>query len=228
MKVAKGWVVILLALAFGWMLSWIVSATFGFHGWYITLGSIIFVLVILELINRRNRNKEIHEMAKHDWDSYAKDMVEKMGRGNGKGEDDRFGNASLEDDQAINPRDASACWTMKGLDLKRSGRHQEAIACFDRALKINPRDALAWSHKGLVLAFLGRHQEAIPCYNRALKINPGYAENWSHKGASLARLGRNQEAIACFKKFVEFAPPQYASFVTQTEEYIRQLEKKVQ
>lgn len=131
MKAVKGWVVVLLVLASGRMLSWIVSARFGPHGWYVFLGSTIFALAIVKLINRRSREKEIQEMAKHDWDTYAKDLIKKMGRGNEGREDDPFNKTSLERDRPMNPRDALA-WGNKGFCLENPGRHQEAIACLKK------------------------------------------------------------------------------------------------
>ena len=141
MKVVKGWVIILLALALGWMLSWIVSARFGSHVSYIMIGSIIFIYIVVKLINRYNKRKQIQEMAK-----------------------------SL----------------MKA--------PQEKLADYDRTLEIHPQDALTW-------------------------LNKGHA---------LEELGRNQEAIISLSKFVEFASPRHVWLVSQVEEDICQLKKKVQ
>ncbi len=126
MKIVKGWVVVLLALASGGMLSWTVSARFGPHAWYVFLCSTIFALAIVKLINRRSREKEIQEMAKHDWDTYAKDLIKKMGRGNEGREDGPFNKTSLERARLINLRDALA-WGNRGFYLESPGRHQEAI-----------------------------------------------------------------------------------------------------
>ena len=63
----------------------------------------------------------------------------------------------------------------KGVTLDALGRTDEALACYDQALKINPRYAEAWSNKGNALGALGRTEEVIACYNEALKINPRHA-----------------------------------------------------
>ena len=39
-------------------------------------------------------------------------------------------------------------WSIKGFSLSTLGRNDEAIACYDRALEIDPRDARAWNNKG--------------------------------------------------------------------------------
>ena len=85
------------------------------------------------------------------------------------------------------------------------GKEQEAIVCYDKALEINPSDAMAWNNKGIVLSNLGKEQEAIACYDKALNFSPIY-ETWNYKGIALARLGKYQEAIACYDKALEINP----------------------
>ncbi len=99
-----------------------------------------------------------------------------------------------------------AFWSNKGASLGPLGRHQEAIACYDKALEIDPRHANAWANKGNCLHSIGRYQEAIACLNEALEINPRFAGAWSNKGNSLNSLGRHQEAIACCDKALEIDP----------------------
>ncbi|MEW6619494.1 MAG: serine/threonine-protein kinase [bacterium] len=94
----------------------------------------------------------------------------------------------------------------KGAALLNLGRLQEAVSCFDKALKINPRDAEVWYNKGFALGNLGRHQEAISCYDEALAINPRYAEAWGNKGNVLRRLGKHQEAISYFDEILKINP----------------------
>ena len=91
----------------------------------------------------------------------------------------------------------------KGFSLDWLGKSQDAIACFDRAIKINPRFADAWYNKGAVLGRFGKHREAIACYDKALEINPRDAVAWCNKGNSLNRLGKPQEAIACCDRVLE-------------------------
>ena len=97
-------------------------------------------------------------------------------------------------------------WVNKGFSLATLGRHQEAIACYDRAIGIEPREANTWFSKGIVLGKLGRYQEAIACYDRALEIDPRFANAWYNKGVALGRLGKHKEAIACCDKAIEIDP----------------------
>ena len=42
-------------------------------------------------------------------------------------------------------------WCDKGDALTKSGRHEEALQCFDKALELAPRYAKAWALKGATL-----------------------------------------------------------------------------
>jgi tetratricopeptide (TPR) repeat protein len=101
-------------------------------------------------------------------------------------------------------------WFNKGLSLNELGRPLDAIACYDRALELNPglEDAICLN-KGNPLAKLGRHEEAAVCYDRALALNPNRAEAWLGKGNRLAALARHQEAIACYERALSIKPQLY-------------------
>jgi tetratricopeptide (TPR) repeat protein len=63
-------------------------------------------------------------------------------------------------------------WFNKGYALIQLEKYEEAIECYDKAIKIEPNDALAWDTKGIALVNLGKNNEAIECYalyNEALR-----------------------------------------------------------
>ncbi|MHC1597395.1 MAG: protein kinase domain-containing protein, partial [Methermicoccaceae archaeon] len=73
----------------------------------------------------------------------------------------------------------------KGIALAKRGRYEDAIECYDKALKIDPKDADAWKKKGNALDELGRYEDAIECYDEALKIDPDDKEVKSSREAAL-------------------------------------------
>jgi len=91
----------------------------------------------------------------------------------------------------------AAGWTNKGVDLDNLGRPEEALACHDHALILNPHLTQAWHNKGTTLNSLGRPEEALVCQDHALALNPRYARAWTSKGVTLVELGRPEEALAC-------------------------------
>jgi tetratricopeptide (TPR) repeat protein len=94
----------------------------------------------------------------------------------------------------------------KGISLGELGKPEDAIACYDMALGLNPRSAESWNNKGLALRALGRPEEAIACYDRALEVDPRYAEAWYNKGNALLDLRRSEQAIACYDTALDLSP----------------------
>ena len=99
----------------------------------------------------------------------------------------------------------------KGISLRALGRHREAVACLDEAIRLDSTNAYAYGtkgkslqmlgeqgrmRKGQSLQMLGEHQEAIACLDKAIGLKPDYFAH-ATKGQSLQELGRHQEAIAC-------------------------------
>ena len=60
----------------------------------------------------------------------------------------------------------------KGIEMVKSRNYDEAIAYFDEALKINPRNETSSSNKVSCLISAGRLDEAVQCCDEFLKVNP--------------------------------------------------------
>jgi Flp pilus assembly protein TadD len=58
-----------------------------------------------------------------------------------------------------------------GIVLGDLGRYEQAIASFDKAVKIKPDDHSAWYNKGIALEKLGRYEQAIASFDKAVKLN---------------------------------------------------------
>jgi tetratricopeptide (TPR) repeat protein len=71
-------------------------------------------------------------------------------------------------------------------ELFASGRLAEALACIDRALAIDPDNAVVHANRGIALVALCRLPEALASFDRALDLKPDYAE--AYFGRAVARL----------------------------------------
>jgi tetratricopeptide (TPR) repeat protein len=94
----------------------------------------------------------------------------------------------------------------RGFSLSVLGKHDEALACFDKILEANPNHYMAWGNKGLVYHALGRHEEALACIEKVIEIKPGDGAAWSKKGLFLWGLGRKEEAKRSVEKAIEIDP----------------------
>lgn len=92
-----------------------------------------------------------------------------------------------------------------GMAYAGAGRHDQAIAAFDRAIKIKA-DPDSYFKKGNSLASMGKMAEAIACYDEALRLAPDYGEVYNNKGNAYASMGKFSEALAAFDMAVKSKP----------------------
>lgn len=94
----------------------------------------------------------------------------------------------------------------QGIDLCKRGMYEDAIASFDVALRINPKDEVAWSNKGSVLFLLGRFEDAVEFSDKALAINPKAEIALNAKGVALIKLGKPKDAIYYLDEILKSNP----------------------
>ena len=85
-------------------------------------------------------------------------------------------------------------------------RYEEAIACYDRAIDLNPRIAVTYFNKGFSLQNMAKYDEAIACFNMAIKLTPIYAKAFNRKALCLFELGQYDEAIENFSRAIQLKP----------------------
>ncbi len=66
----------------------------------------------------------------------------------------------------------NTAWNNKGLALSKTGKFDEAIMCYDKALVINSKDYVVLNNKGSALYKKGETEKALQCYRDALELNP--------------------------------------------------------
>ena len=91
-------------------------------------------------------------------------------------------------------------WRNRGGTLYFEGKYDEAIACYDKAIEIEPDNPVVWNNKGLALNSLGKYEQAIACYDKVIGIDPKDADAWNNKGLALDSLGKSDEAKICYDK----------------------------
>src|SRR3989338_8184593 len=65
----------------------------------------------------------------------------------------------------------------------------QAIADCDKALKLNPNDAIAYNNRGYAKDKLGDYKGAIKDYDKAIELNPKLAEAYYNRSYSKNNLG---------------------------------------
>ncbi len=92
-----------------------------------------------------------------------------------------------------------------GSALALSGRHNEALGYFERAIRLNPEQPSAYTNWGSALNSLGRHEEAL----EKLKIGMSKIEHFSARynlGLTLFNMNRINEALPHIRRAIELNP----------------------
>lgn len=83
----------------------------------------------------------------------------------------------------------------KGISLISKQKYQEAYDEFDKAYRLDSKDANILAFRGQALHYLKRYSEAIENYNAALLLQPDYAEVYHLRG--MARYEMKDTSGAC-------------------------------
>lgn len=94
-------------------------------------------------------------------------------------------------------------WVNKGLSLAALGQHEEALNCYDHAIRKEHRMAGAWLAKGNSLFTLEKYKDALLCYNKVIETEPQNEESWIKKGFSFFKLKRFQDALSCYNEAIK-------------------------
>lgn len=96
--------------------------------------------------------------------------------------------------------DAMGAWAVRGIVATYQGRHDEALAAFNRSLALNPRYATNYVEFARLLLVLSDANHARSVIERALALDPNDAGAWQVKGQLLWALGMPEEAQAAEKQ----------------------------
>jgi superkiller protein 3 len=97
--------------------------------------------------------------------------------------------------------------------LKGQGKIEEAIACYKKAIELDPKFAVAHTNLGIALHAQGKLDEATACYKKAIELDPNDAGLHYNLGVFLRDQKKLDEAIACLRKAIGL-DPKYALATT--------------
>ena len=88
----------------------------------------------------------------------------------------------------------------KGQSLLNLDQAEEALACFDQVLTLDPNHPEALVKKGAALERLRKLDEAIACYDQAIAADSSMTVAYLYKGGLFNRMERFGEALECYEK----------------------------
>lgn len=93
-----------------------------------------------------------------------------------------------------------------GNALRMQGRFSESVACYQRALVLQPDFPEAHFNLGDSLKALGSLAEAVECYRQVLLRQPDVVEAYCNMGNALKAQGKLDEAIASYRSALLLRP----------------------
>jgi tetratricopeptide (TPR) repeat protein len=96
----------------------------------------------------------------------------------------------------------------RGVELRKQGKYDEAIACFDRIMEITPDNEAAWNNKGVALRKMERYEEALPWFDKVIERDASSASAWFNRSFTLFKLCRYEEALQSFDEVLAIDPNQ--------------------
>ena len=75
-------------------------------------------------------------------------------------------------------------WFQIGMNFRKIGKHEEAMAAFRQSIKIRSDFADAWYYLAMSLGDTGRRKDAAAAFAQAVKLNPALRPPWVHDSHS--------------------------------------------
>jgi tetratricopeptide (TPR) repeat protein len=90
----------------------------------------------------------------------------------------------------------------------KQGNYQGALADYNRAIRINPRNANAYYNRGLLKAAqLQDNDGALADYNRAIQLKSGYDAAYNNRGnLKMSKLKDYSGALADYNRAIQLKP----------------------
>ena len=90
----------------------------------------------------------------------------------------------------------------KAVTFYQAGRLDQALASYDRALRVAPTLGPAYANRSLVLKDMKRLDEALASADKSIALDPGYADAWNIRSAVLWDMKWLDEALASIDKVI--------------------------
>ena len=105
------------------------------------------------------------------------------------------------------------------------GKHDNAIADYGEAIRLEPDYAAAYYNRGNAKYALGRYDDAIADHDEAIRLKPDYAGAYYNRGVAKYALGLKDEARKDFETALKLARnANNANLVAQAEQLLRDLD----
>ncbi|WP_445248634.1 tetratricopeptide repeat protein [Microcoleus sp. OTE_8_concoct_300] len=86
-----------------------------------------------------------------------------------------------------------------GNSLQESGRFDEAVAAYKKAIELNPNFSWSYHCLGDVLLKLEKWEEAVAAYKKSVELNPDFSWSYHNLGDALLKIRQWEEAAVAYR-----------------------------
>ena len=93
-------------------------------------------------------------------------------------------------------------WALKGYNALSEGKYSDACFYYQKAIKLNPDDAIAYNNWGIALVNLAEQKDEESFYykgieksKKSIELNPDYANAYNNWGIALTRLAIRKDSL---------------------------------
>jgi len=104
-----------------------------------------------------------------------------------------------------NPQ-CSDAYKSLGKIYQSQGIIDRAVACYGKALELDPADVTVLYAAGCLYLKTGQQDRAIVCFNNAIKLKPDHIQTLHKLGVALTKKDRLDDAEACYLRCIQLEP----------------------
>ncbi|MEN6628026.1 MAG: tetratricopeptide repeat protein, partial [Sulfuricella sp.] len=93
-----------------------------------------------------------------------------------------------------------------GTTFNEQGKLDEAVACYRKALALNPDFAGSHYNLGITLKAQNKLDKALTCFKKTIVLQPNLAEAHNNLGITLHDLGKFEDAVVYFQNAIALKP----------------------
>ena len=102
--------------------------------------------------------------------------------------------------------DSSRVYNGLGASYETAGRLDEALVCYDKALRLGKTEREVFYNRGRLLARLGRFPQAEVAYRKAIQADPAYALAYHNLGVLIYTQKDKNEGVLLLRKALALDP----------------------
>jgi tetratricopeptide (TPR) repeat protein len=98
-------------------------------------------------------------------------------------------------------------YLIRGEAYEKTGNFPKALNDFEKAVKINPDEAIAYNSRGRIFVISGGDiNKALNDFSKAIELDAGFADAYSNRANTFLKMGEPQKAINDCTKAIEISP----------------------